>query len=889
MSAGTNKLKNAFRDFTVDGVPSSGINEPLKSDVREGLDIIGSEIDVVSASVDQLANAVNQIPVASAEGVIFEKTKADLDDRAASLGLGAGDAGRAGRVYEDGTAANNGDYRWSGSAWQSLGADRIGKAEAAASTVFNPRYPSVYDKDGGVISSTPEAFFVSREIFARRGSWVLNGTYGIASAELPSHVKLTVQNNLSVIYVDLTDTVNPWKVANYPTEAPVGSHIIIVYDLRSGSVGGAYPVQYASELLKGKISPRAPLAVEGDKLLIPRFYSWRRRDGAFTLHQPGDGSYYFEAPLSTTNTEETRIWFDKLAAAAGLSPIKSVAGNAYPGVIGQNEFVAIIARTLNGTVISDLSVHEHIVDSQFTRGNDPDRAVLYSGNASVVDVTDPDLNALGIYRGVTGTEAFYGGDLPPDAPKKGYYYARVRVLASADNVFQTPRIYVQDGRGFTLGSATMTLEKKISARHAIFLLFGDYSYTARPAWVNLGTFQTTDQVIICAGQFYIGSARFPWIRRDVFPTVGANDMVYGPEMFFVDNRPLPIYPDNIFGARSPSPILSIASPKDFPDVDFDAQAQGGSLVLRGTDLGNTVDLTAISGGVERTTVKRKSVAVTKVTTPVSGSPKIHLNGDSISNRQTGWKLKQILEGWGLTPEWIGTIPGADTSSITSTGGPLGECREGWATTDVIGSDISDDVPNGVLAVGNEAAYLSASKSNKRGFHPFLNPNTGAGSAAPIVTIGGTNYRFDYRFYLNRFSLDDPDIVALNLGMNNLSEGYATMLSSFSEQMPYIIAEMRRAMPSAKILLWSTTVPYGRVGDSRQRDGWSAIQKFLVDHVETLRTGGDSNIHLCSSWAHQSPLAGWGVSGDVMSDPTHPTGTARWQHVEALAAAIANLV
>ncbi len=878
MTAATDILKNAWRDYRTAGVPATGQNEPVKAEIRSALDALGGEIEGLTGSVDSVEERINAIEGAQSAGSLAFATKAAMDavtDKPTNT--------RA-TVYQDGTASNNGDYRWTGSAWSYLGADRITKAENAASTVVNLRYPLVYDKDDA-LGGGSEKLYVSRTLYAKRGASVLSGDYGTASAEIPTHIKLTVQNSLSTVYVDLTDTVNPVKVALWPTLAPVGTNYIILATIQSGAVASDHPVEFATELLTGKVAPRLPLAVDDDKLLIPLFYTYRRRDGAFALHSPADGSYYFEADLSTASNVEGRVWYDQLAHEAGLNPVKSVLGGTAPGVIGRNEYVIPIARTMNRAVSTDLPIHTAYVDSQFLRGNDPDRALLYSAATTLVDVTEAALTSLGITRGVSGDDAFYGGDLPPDLPKKGYYFARVYVQASADNVFQTPQLYVRGGTDTTLGSATMVMEKKISARVAIYLIMGQYSYSSRPSRINIGTFQTTDPVIICGAQVYLGAARLPWIRRGQWPTVGANDLVYGPVMFFVDDQPLPLYPDNLFPSRTP--ILSIATAKTLPDVDSDIQLQGGNINLRANDLGSSVSLTAISTA-ERTNVRQKSVDIVKTATPLTGSPKILLLGDSITNRQTGWAIKQMLEDWGLTPTWIGTIPGSDTTAVLDTGGPLGEGRESWATTDYLGSSIADDVTNGVLAVGSEATYTAASKDDKRKYQPFLNPALGAGSAAPIVNVSGTDYRFDMRFYLNRFSLADPDIVAVNIGMNNLLEGYATMLSTVATDLPIIIAEIRRALPSAKIVLWSTTGPYGQVGDGRQREGWSAIQKFLVDHVAALRTGGDANVYLCSAWAHQSPLAGWSIVRGEMSDPTHPAGTARMQHSYALAAAIAGV-
>lgn len=93
------KLRAAFRDFRVDGVPSSGANEPVKREVRAGLD----------AAIDLAAQSTVTKAVA---------TKADL----ASIPSPA--VGDSARVMSDplgDVADGNGVWSWSGSAWAWVG------------------------------------------------------------------------------------------------------------------------------------------------------------------------------------------------------------------------------------------------------------------------------------------------------------------------------------------------------------------------------------------------------------------------------------------------------------------------------------------------------------------------------------------------------------------------------------------------------------------------------------------------------------------------------------------------------------------------------------------------------------------------------------------------
>lgn len=93
------KLRSAFRDFRVDGVPASGANEPVKPEVRAGID----------ALVDLAAQATVTKAVA---------TKAQLST------IPSPAVGDSARVTTDplGNVANgNGVWSWNGAAWSWIG------------------------------------------------------------------------------------------------------------------------------------------------------------------------------------------------------------------------------------------------------------------------------------------------------------------------------------------------------------------------------------------------------------------------------------------------------------------------------------------------------------------------------------------------------------------------------------------------------------------------------------------------------------------------------------------------------------------------------------------------------------------------------------------------
>lgn len=84
MTAGTDKLKAAWRDFAVDGVPASGANEPAKGEIREGLDALAVDLAVAAASGEgaplEQVQAVVDEGVTEARAWAIADTAPDPDD-----------------------------------------------------------------------------------------------------------------------------------------------------------------------------------------------------------------------------------------------------------------------------------------------------------------------------------------------------------------------------------------------------------------------------------------------------------------------------------------------------------------------------------------------------------------------------------------------------------------------------------------------------------------------------------------------------------------------------------------------------------------------------------------------------------------------------------------
>ncbi|PJI56001.1 hypothetical protein CTI14_00255 [Methylobacterium radiotolerans] len=135
---------------------------------------------------------------------------------------------------------------------------------------------------------------------------------------------------------------------------------------------------------------------------------------------------------------------------------------------------------------------------------------------------------------------------------------------------------------------------------------------------------------------------------------------------------------------------------------------------------------------------------------LTGSPKILLIGDSLTNRRIGAFLNAKLMAMGLTPTFLGTMPSAgltDTDWGNATGGPLGEGREGWQFADFIYQNTRFD-PIGQAGQTTVAQYSAMTKGGMNGKNPFVIPS---GAGANVYN----GYKFDFPTYLSRFGIARP--------------------------------------------------------------------------------------------------------------------------------------
>lgn len=317
------------------------------------------------------------------------------------------------------------------------------------------------------------------------------------------------------------------------------------------------------------------------------------------------------------------------------------------------------------------------------------------------------------------------------------------------------------------------------------------------------------------------------------------------------------------------------SSRDLLEIETAKLGQTAQLVLRDTnDLSTSTKLT---------------LSVVNVTQQSSKSVKILHLGDSITNRQAGTIIRAALEKRGFIPTFIGTLRGIlnQNESANNATGEKGEGRESWKIGDFTHS--YTETARQPVAVGDEAAYLAMTQSDKRvNWNPFIRVATDADSS----TLIKNGYVFDPEFYRSRFSLDVPDVVVIALGINDvipntttdIYNDYVLMLSQFLTQ-----------WSSVKIVVTMPTLSHQR------NDVWKTAGPKVIREIQrAINAVNSSRVMLAPAWTFAPPDFGYStpLSGGVLDeisgaitrgfdDQTHPIDAHRvkmWSSVAAYIAA-----
>lgn len=316
---------------------------------------------------------------------------------------------------------------------------------------------------------------------------------------------------------------------------------------------------------------------------------------------------------------------------------------------------------------------------------------------------------------------------------------------------------------------------------------------------------------------------------------------------------------------------------------FSFVADGNVVIPRFSDVGTSAYLTLRD---KRNQSVRSRLLMTCAAVPdATESVVVHMIGDSIGNRGGGALLKEYLLAHGYTSTYVGTMRGDSRDGANGEGGELGECREGWET-----GDFTYKVTNrvSIVAVGDEASYLAATKATKWPQNPYLRIATGDDS--PSIVRNG--YVFDFAFYLSRFSLATPQVVTIGLGTNDIRDlDNPTLATDFYDNMFLMIGQIRAAVPAVPIVIYIPATSY----NADRNELWLSEYTTVIRKLQSLAT--DLNVILAPTWALVTSESGYamtvqstdtvsGAQTGVLSDSVHPTFTPRYQLYNALSAYVA---
>lgn len=792
-----------------------------------------------------------------------------------------------GYVVADATAALNGYYQKT-AATGLAGWTRRGDLPWGVSGLSFTD-PLIFDPEA-LLDPTP-AVYIPRQRYQWQGGSGSLSTNGTASAILANHVAVPIDAaTLTVIYFDTEDATTPYKTAVYPAVMP--NSAFGRYRFIASSWGRhihcPFDYQATDEWGDGRLLFRAPMIVEGTTLLIPPFYRWfPNASTSLVFMQPADGSGYWALDISTSTTEERRHYFDLPAALAGSTPVKTAIGTATPR-FPSGQF-HILARSMNGRVISPTGYrivgggNAGVAANEFaySLGTDPDRAPYLFTGTTLTDITEPLLTAKGFSRGFvsTGSNRPYAGAALINA-RPGYYFAaRAWYLSTVDDTFATARVYLRKGTNVVSGGTfNGAVETQLSARVRSYTVFGRLPETGdMPDNFIIGMENAAgSQTKVCGIQFATSADPASWIARGdyigatspagiagatvpaVLAEVTPAALVMGSDIWLTSGRPADLFLSNLFPERTNglavTGTLSSVNASGLPL----APTFTDHLPLDPAKLGGTarLDVRHRAGLIDRRYGRTINVHVAPAS--FTGSPKVLIVGTSLSNRGAAAWLKARMVAMGLTPTFIGTIPGKGTDDGDLTG-ELGECREGAR----ISEHIYETTGRAPFALGTEATYLGKSKADKMLDMPFVRPATGGDDPAKVYN----GHIYDLAFFLSRFSFATPDIIIIELFRNDFAQAssVAQALAWVQNGLAVMIPQSRAAAPAAHIGILLHGLPRATTGDAE----WLKAMAAFGEANRFVTAAADPNLHVIPLWEHMNPTIGW---GDTLVSTDAITGT-----------------
>lgn len=692
-----------------------------------------------------------------------------------------------------------------------------------------------------------------------------------------------------------------------------------VWECTVGPTGtiGSTSIQFARvESGKSTIDFTGRLIVERDRgvVRVPSFFKRSLESGTFgSAIAPLDGSLYTEAVVANDGNIK-RIYLDLDAADAGTNPVLVVSGSTKP--LNGSWKKPEIGRYRNGVF---QSVHEWvggtqargIVRNQFREGNDPDNCSRRTSAATVVDIADADLLALGCTRGLQGVVdgfAAIGADLQTRTVGGEYLHAVIYIKTTIANTFDRPSFWllIDDELGTRVD---LTLLKVISTTVRAYLINTQVASAGATGFM-IGV---APAVSPSGAQFTVGLGQFAiqrngpvgWIRYDDYPSAPEQLLpvpLMASDVYLIEGREAVLVTDAMVQAPDPGIEYTMSLAFPTPERESVPYCLEGRGVHRIDDTrfadGAVADFRVFCTNRGRSLVYEQPVTFHKVPgTGVSKTIDMLGIGDSIMNRELLEITKEIVEETGATCNNLGTINTSSSSTPSATGGPLGEAREGRGWGELVNRSISREGRPVPLVPGDEATYMALPKTDsvllnsKVGYNPFLFPEA---SYPSLPAINGQVFNFGA--YLTRFTpnIAVPTHVPAMLGFNEASYFSRTLIrDNIAEAIEIFCDSVLAADSDIKIGLGMSR-PAVSTYEHDLRTKWD----IAIDAIIRAQTKyGHPNVKVIPVWAHMQQTASYSLNASPAADTAngvpwrraeyqdarHPPGVPRRQYGQAIAA------
>jgi hypothetical protein len=619
-----------------------------------------------------------------------------------------------------------------------------------------------------------------------------------------------------------------------------------------------------------KLLPLRELVVEGTKLLIPSMYYWIK--GNPQIASPLDGSLYWEVNIQTAAAQVRWYYWSNSLAAAGGNPIVVVEEGNNPQVSSAG--LVLIGHSINGQVTTDLpivgGVAGGVARNQWLEGKFPE-AVEWLDGTTTYKAASATMAALGfadVYNNTAAAPIYMGLGLEERTTGGEAIFARLWLHqptpAAAD-----PTINLFAGEIYQETVVAHFLkEKQIDANTSIWILRGRISPGIVADRLNVGVSQGSARNWEVAGlQLAIGKGYIGWIARDDFPALspGSYRPIYGPDMWLISGRKMPLYIENLVGRRDDrSPVVAGGFyAKDVSRANYTFVEEGWPMIKIDPDEcgeDGRLELYPTNGTPDvryRTPTEvhvAKSLDVPKTIRVLSFS-------DSQWNRGTGTAVGTICSALNVIVDWQGSIRGADGGGTPNydyyadATGQLGEAREGRRYTDFVGITIDRSAP---VANNGFAAYNASSKQSKIANMPILRS---AVQGDPPDRVNN-NVRMDLVRYKTGIGMAaDPHAVIWALITND--EAFFPIdeaIAKLKESIRISFLETREAFPNAAIA-WAA------YAQSVSNLGYKAGEhKRLIEAgMNAVRALNDPKAYIIPIWAHQSAKIGYPLDPAAFPD------------------------